>query len=319
MTDSHRTCVILTGPTASGKTPFALALAHPLKGGLINADSMQIYDHLHILTARPSAEERRACNDYALDGVLSGHTKASTGWWVKEAAMTIESYFKRGLTPIVVGGTGLYLKSLVEGLSPVPDIPDDIRAFTRNLREIPFEVLKKDLAATFPYTDFYQDPQRLLRAYEVYLATGKHIKDFQGMKTPTVRCDFITIGLLPNRDALYKKINERFDMMTKQGALEEVEALLRMNLDPDHPILKATGVDAIKGYLSGHYNRQEMTEKGQQHTRQYAKRQVTWMKNQLVLDFMFDSFSITLEDMTTRLIEFLEARKTLKTTDNPVE
>ncbi|MBX9977469.1 MAG: tRNA (adenosine(37)-N6)-dimethylallyltransferase MiaA [Alphaproteobacteria bacterium] len=293
------TCIIITGPTASGKTPLALSLAKHVGGALINADSMQLYDHLSILTARPTVIEKSQA-PYALDGVLSGDEKASTGWWLREAVYHIEQAFVGGFVPIVVGGTGMYLKCLREGLSPIPDVPKDIRCYVRDLRDQPLDALKA--AYVFPNSATYTDSQRFLRAYEVFLATQQPIEDFYNVRTPPLSCRFMTIALIPEREALYAAIDTRFERMVGEGAITEVKELLQRNLSSDHPILKATGVAAITAYLKGDVNVAAAITLGQQHTRQYAKRQMTWIRNQGTSDMIMDSYALSLEEQITKIL-----------------
>ncbi len=268
---------------------------------------MQLYNHLSILTARPCHQERHpyAHIPYVLDGVLSKNEKASAGWWVKEAAAKVQDCWATGYLPLIVGGTGLYIKSLIEGISPIPDIPKEIREHTRNLRDIPLDILKDHLALKFPEREIYNDPQRLLRAYEVYLASGKTVDHFQKMKKPLIDCRFITIALMPDRKKLYEKINKRFETMMKNGAIDEVKALLQQSIDPDHPILKATGVGAITGYLNNSHSSNDAVTAGQQHTRHYAKRQLTWIRNQLTIDLVLDSYDLSLEEQIEQIMAIL--------------
>jgi tRNA dimethylallyltransferase len=262
---------------------------------------MQLYDHLSLLTARPTAMEK-AQAPYVLDGVLSGEEKASTGWWLREAVTAVEEAMARGYVPLVVGGTGMYLKCLRDGLSPVPDIPDPIRCHVRGLRDQSLDELKA--TCIFPNSDTYTDPQRFLRAYEVFLATRQPIEHFYTCRTPPLlSCRFITVVLMPERTALYAAIDTRFERMMEDGAIAEVKSLLQQNLAQDHPILKATGVAAITAYLKGDVTYNTAVILGQQHTRQYAKRQMTWIRNQGIPDLVLDSYVLSLEEQVARIVE----------------
>lgn len=291
--------IVLTGPTASGKTALALALADAIKGGIINGDSMQLYSHLSILTARPSIEEHQkyAHIPYALDGILSGQEKASAGFWVKQAEKEIQAFWDEGRIPIIVGGTGLYLKALTEGLSPIPEIPEAIRVWSRHLiHTFSLEELKKmAIGEGMEEVDQYKDPQRLMRSYEVFKATGFEVSHFYVTKTQTIDSYYVIISIIPDREKLYEKINARFSHMMENGAISEVKNLMALKLDQDHPILKATGVKAIAEYLEGSLTLAEATELGQRHTRQYAKRQCTWIKGQVKSDLTLDPYEEPLE------------------------
>ncbi len=297
-----KTCLVICGPTASGKTPLALALAREFNGCVINADSMQIYDHLRILTARPTESDFASLDfPYYLDGVLSGNTRGSTGWWLKEASKIINESFEKGHIPILVGGTGLYLKCLMEGISEIPEIPRDIQMETRALGAThTLDELQQQLNAQMEKTSIkptlYKDKQRLLRALEVLKATGQPIESFYSQKKTFVECNFLTVLLQPPRDVLYRKIDERFDMMMKEGALDEVKNFLKQPLDSDHPILKATGVVPLQQYLKNDLTLEEAVTKAKQDTRNFAKRQITWFKGQMSTDLILDPYKNHLKE-----------------------
>lgn len=284
MIPDSKPCLIITGPTASGKTKLAFELAQRLNGYLINADSMQIYNHLSILTARPTQEElsKYASIPYHLDGVLEGKAKASVGWWIKEAAKHIQKAWQTQKLPILVGGTGMYLKALTEGLSPVPDIPEEIKTQVRGLGEKHnIETLQGMIKELDPLTPLFKDKQRLLRAMEVFFATQIPLHQFQQKKTPEISAKFITLTLFPDRNKLYERIHQRFDYMMKEGALDEVKYLKNMHLPKDHPILGATGYRDLCAYLEGTYTLEEAVNMAKQHSRNYAKRQYTWIRRQI--------------------------------------
>jgi tRNA dimethylallyltransferase len=280
--------VLLMGPTASGKTGLAIDIAKELKNAvIINADSMQIYEHLLVLTARPGEEEREKIENtpYLLDGVLKGNQKASTGWWCDKATSLIQEFRNLCKVPILVGGTGLYFKALLEGLSPIPEIPYETRLQVRDMtNEMSLEAMQRLLLTYDAEAFLYSDPQRLLRALEVVIATGSPIQSFYQQKKPLIEGKFITIGIEIERALLYEKINHRFSTMITEGAIEEVEALIKMQLDGDHPILKATGVSPLSSYLAGKCSLEEAVQEAQKQTRNYAKRQQTWMRHQMVFD-----------------------------------
>lgn len=294
---SMNTIVIILGPTASGKTHAALNLASALQGAVINCDSMQVYDHLSILTARPSHEERSIYKDipYALDGVLRGQATSNVGWWLDQAVHHIQYAWSHHRLPIVVGGTGLYAKALITGLCAIPTIPTHIKDYVRTLSSQPFEDLKAWTIQQAPFFEQYTDPQRLLRAYEVFLATGKPITFFYHEQKPPLDARMILITLQPDRKILHDRINARFSAMMDRGVLDEVAQfehnLKSTPLQASHPILKATGLSSLRQYLQGEISKDEAILRAQQHTRQYAKRQITWMRSQMNPDIVIDPFT----------------------------
>ena len=284
--ENGQDAILITGPTASGKSALAVALAKRHGGAVINADSMQVYDTLHVLTARPFAED--------MDGVphhLYGHVPASrhysTGEWLREATDLLQDLRAQGRIPVFVGGTGLYFKALTGGLSDMPRIPPDIRErVRRQLQEEGAEVLHGLLAAKDPATaDILRpgDSQRIARALEIFEATGRSIRDFQAQRGP-IAIDpdrALKIVVLPQREVLRQRIDDRFGRMLETGAVEEVRALLSLNLKPEMPVMKAIGVPQIAAMLSGEMSKAEVIKTGSAATRQYAKRQMTWFRNQL--------------------------------------
>ncbi|PQA87335.1 tRNA (adenosine(37)-N6)-dimethylallyltransferase MiaA [Hyphococcus luteus] len=279
--------VLIAGPTASGKSSAALALAEALGGTpgatIVNADAMQVYRDLRILTARPGAEDERAAA-HRLYGVLDGAERCSAGRWARLAAAAIDEISQEGGTAIVAGGTGLYFRALEEGLSPIPEAPPEIRekaeARWRDLGSAAFreEVVAQDPAmARLPEGD----AQRLKRAWEVFAATGKPISHFQ-MQAPVPLIEGVDARIViePPRDVLYARCDARAAAMLEEGAIEEARALIGRGLDPALPVMKALGVAEIAGLLKGELNRDEALALLQQNTRRYAKRQLTWFRNQ---------------------------------------
>jgi tRNA dimethylallyltransferase len=273
---------IIGGPTASGKSDFAIDLAKRYKGEIINGDSMQLYSHLSVLTARPS---QTGGIPHHLYGVLKGNEISSVAWWYQEACRVIQEVTARGKTPIIVGGTGLYLRSLTHGLSPIPEISEVIRQGARHLAQTlsaedffahVVQIDPKILGAIHP-----NDTQRLTRAYEVMQATGVSIRDCQGKAEKRLTLDYEYYVLLPPRAVLYQRINDRFVQMIERGAVEEVKNLLAQHINPDSPILKAVGITEITQYLKGFISLEKAIELGQQATRHYAKRQITWFTRQV--------------------------------------
>ncbi|MBB6223511.1 tRNA dimethylallyltransferase [Rhizobium leguminosarum] len=278
--------ILITGPTASGKSALALELARRHAGVVINADSMQVYDTLRVLTARPSEEEMQDVPHH-----LYGHVPAgaaySTGAWLRDVSALLPALRAAGRLPVFVGGTGLYFKALTGGLSDMPDIPEALREELRGrlLEEGP-DRLHAELAEVDPAMAAglnRQDGQRIVRALEVVKATGRSIADFQGQSGPVVidAAQARKIVVLPERAVLHARINGRFEKMLREGAEDEVRALLALGLPAEAPVMKAIGVSQIAAMLNGEMTRDEVLEKGAAATRQYAKRQMTWFRNQM--------------------------------------
>lgn len=278
--------ILITGPTASGKSALAVALAKQHNGVVVNADSMQVYDTLHVLTARPSAAD--------MDGIahhLYGHVPVSqhysTGEWFRDAADMLRVVRNEGKIPVFVGGTGLYFKALTGGLSDMPAVPAAIRDDVRGrLLAEGAEALHAILSRKDPETAVTLRPgdgQRIARALEIFEATGQSIRLFQARQGP-VAIDpdrAMKIVVLPERALLRQRIDRRFASMLESGAVEEVEALLSLDLKPEMPAMKAIGVPQIAAMLSGSMSKAEVIETSSAATRQYAKRQMTWFRNQL--------------------------------------
>ena len=279
--------LVITGPTASGKSGAALAVAEEFGGAVVNADSMQVYRDLRILTARPS-EVDEARVTHLLYGRLAASELCTAARWCDMALEAIEEQISHGQLPILCGGTGLYLKALMEGLSPVPDIPDDIRAAVRaRVESEGTESLHRELialgdpiAARLAPTD----RQRIARAFEVYEATGRSLAAWQALPNEGIpeHLQFHTILIDPPRDALYRSCDRRFVEMAGSGALEEVRDLLALNLDPGLPLMKALGVQELAGFLDGIKALDDAIAAAQRATRRYAKRQTTWFSNQII-------------------------------------
>ncbi|AYD01439.1 tRNA dimethylallyltransferase [Neorhizobium sp. NCHU2750] len=278
--------ILITGPTASGKSALALRLARERNGVVINADSMQVYDTLRVLTARPSTEEMGGV-DHHLYGHVSAATAYSTGEWLRDVEALLPVVRERGQMPILIGGTGLYFKALTGGLSDMPEIPQEIRCEVRlRLKEEGPEALHAQLAKTDMQVAGSLEPrdgQRIVRALEVLAATGRSISEFQGKQGPVIvdPAKAQKFVVLPDRAVLQARINRRFEAMFAGGAVEEVEALLRLQPSPDVPAMKAIGVREIVEMLEGRMTSAEVIERSSALTRQYAKRQMTWFRNQM--------------------------------------
>ncbi|UWU33102.1 tRNA (adenosine(37)-N6)-dimethylallyltransferase MiaA [Rhizobium sophoriradicis] len=283
---SVENAILITGPTASGKSALAIELAKRHGGAVVNADSMQVYDTLRVLTARPSEEEMQGVPHH-----LYGHVPAgaaySTGAWLRDVSALLPALKAAGQLPVFVGGTGLYFKALTGGLSDMPTIPEALREElrTRLLEEGP-DKLYAELDAIDPAMSANlnrQDGQRIVRALEVIKVTGRSIADFQGRSGPVLidAEKARKIVVLPDRAVLHQRINGRFEKMLQQGAEDEVRTLLGLGLRAEAPVMKAIGVSQIAAMLKGEMTREEVLEKGAAATRQYAKRQMTWFRNQM--------------------------------------
>ncbi len=278
--------VLIAGPTASGKSALALTLAREAGGTIVNADSMQVYRDLRILTARPTPDEEREVR-HRLYGHVDGAVNYSVGRYLEDAARLIGGAEAAGERLIFVGGTGLYFKALLEGLSRIPPVPQAIRNDVRAESEgRPTPERHARLAAGDPETArgiAAHDRLRILRALEVLAATAQPLSAFRGQKQPgpLAGADPVKIFLAPDRAALRERIDRRFEAMIAGGALEEARALGARGLDPALPIMRAHGVPALLAHLRGELTLHEATVVGQADTRRYAKRQFTWFRNQM--------------------------------------
>jgi tRNA dimethylallyltransferase len=277
---------VIAGPTASGKSALALDLAVRLGGCVINADSMQVYKDLHMLSARPSAHDVSLA-PHRLYGILDSHDVCSADRWAEMAAAEIHDCIAHGLLPIVVGGTGLYLRALIDGLSPMPAIPPHIRQETRALlAEVGNARFHALLAERDPASAArlnVGDSQRLARAFEVFEASGQSIGYWQQQPPDKViNARFFTLVLKPPRDDLYDSINRRFDTMIEYGALHEVRDLLATQAPADAPVMKALGVPELAAHLHGQMSLPDAVTNAKQATRNYAKRQTTWFRRNII-------------------------------------
>jgi len=269
-------------------------VAEHFKGTVINADSQQVYKELRVLTARPSIEDEKRV-PHRLFGTMNGSDICSAGHWVNLAVIEVREALDQGRLPILVGGTGMYLKSLTEGLSPIPDIPPHVRtqAMARH-KELGAEGFYNELACLDSVTTDrlpIGDTQRLMRAWEVSIFTGRAFSDWQDEPRvlPLPGVDFATIAITPPRKRLYTAINERFSRMVEDGALDEVRALVAQNLSLDLPVMKALGVPQLQAYLAGDLLLDEAVKRTQKLSRNYAKRQLTWARNQIVGEYRLDT------------------------------
>ena len=278
--------ILIAGPTASGKSALALELAEKLGGAIVNADSMQVYRDLRIITARPAIEEERRA-PHRLYGHVDAAENFSVGRWCEEAAAALKVTQRTALPAIVAGGTGLYFNALTRGLAAVPPIPAEIRDEVRarlaadGVAALHTELKWRDPAAAARLMP--GDRARITRALEVVLATGRSLLDWHDDNKPpaldAARAD--KIFLAPARDELLRRIDARFDAMMATGALDEVRTLAARDLNPDLPAMKAHGVPWLIRHLRGEIALDEAVEGAKRDTRQYTKRQATWFRNQL--------------------------------------
>jgi tRNA dimethylallyltransferase len=281
-----RKAVLIAGPTASGKSALALELAQKTGGVVINTDSMQVYRDLRIITARPTPEEETRVS-HRLYGHVDASVNFSAGAWVADAAKALAEARSQDRLPIFTGGSGLYFKALTRGLSAVPPIPAEVREGVRaRLERDGVETLHAELAQRDPVSAERLKPRdrtRIARALEVVEATGRSLPDWhrEGLPPLLPPGEFSALFLSPEREALYARIDARFDEMLSGGAIQEVLALAARNLDPLLPAMKAHGVPVLMRLIRGEVTREAAAEFGRTETRQYAKRQITWFRPQL--------------------------------------
>jgi len=281
-----QTPIPLAGPTSSGKSALALRLAQAHGGVVINADSMQVYRDLRIITARPTpAEEEKV--PHRLYGHVDAAENYSVGRWCQDARAALEEAKSAGRVPILVGGTGLYFKALTQGLSAVPPTPPDIRAAVRarcdaeGAAALHAELARRDPAMAARLKP--GDRMRLARALEVLEATGRSLADWHRDGLPAILDpdEAVKIFLVADRAELYRRIDARFDAMLAEGALDEVRVLADRCLDPLLPAMKAHGMPWLRRHLAGEISLQAAAAGGKQDTRRYTKRQATWFRNQM--------------------------------------
>ncbi len=279
--------ILIAGPTASGKSAFALDLAERRGGMIVNADSMQVYRELRIVTARPS-EDDQARAPHRLYGFRTGAEPYSVAQWLNDAAGAISQARAQGLVPIFVGGTGLYFKALLEGLSPVPEIPEDIRSYWRERGKVETSralhalLAERDPAAAAQLRP--SDGQRIVRALEVVEATGQSLTHWQQAEgTPLLKADRTEKYVVaPDRAGLYRACDARAAQMIEAGGIDEVAALLRLGLDPGLPVTRAIGVRPLSAYLRSEIDLDTALQRLQTETRRYAKRQLTWARRNMI-------------------------------------
>lgn len=280
-----RRAVLIAGPTASGKSALALERAARSGAVIINADAMQVYDTLRVVTARPSAEDEYAA-EHRLYGSVPASIRFSTGEWAR-AVETELAGIDPGREVIFVGGTGLYFQTLTDGFADVPAVPEDVAAQVQEEIQVLDEPARMALLVVadpeMARRIKVADPQRVMRAVGVHRATGRSLSSFQDGQSPGILADWSVerLVLAPERALLRDRIARRFEAMFASGAVEEVEALLAQKLDPSLPAMKAIGVPEIAAWLDGKLSRDKALELAITATRQYAKRQETWFRNRM--------------------------------------
>ena len=276
--------LLLAGPTASGKSGLALGLAEAIGGEIVNADSMQVYADLRVLTARPSPQDEARATHH-LYGVADAAEAWSVGRWLAAARKALDEIAARGRPAIVVGGTGLYFRAVTQGLADIPPIPREIRDQTLSaFAEQGEAAFRARLAKADPRAEARIAPgdrQRLTRALEVYDTTGRALSDWHSGTAPTLAPGaWRGVVLAPPRAELYARVDTRLARMIGEGALAEVAAMIARDLDPHLPAMKALGVGALAAQLAGALSPEEALAQAQMETRRYAKRQMTWFNRQ---------------------------------------
>ncbi len=285
--------ILIAGPTASGKSALAIALAQQSGGVVVNADSMQVYDVLSILTARPGASDLAAC-EHRLYGHVPPSQAYSVAQWLEAASACLFDLVAQGRTAIFVGGTGLYFTALTQGLSSMPAPAPEIRAAWRaramtDPQALHGELARRDGEGAGRISP--SDTQRLVRALEIFDSTGLPIGHFQREGARTAPLAGLKVErrlLMPARVRLHARISARFDAMLEAGAADEVRALLALDLSPDLPAMKAIGVPQLAAWLRGEVRLEDAAEAAKTASRQYAKRQMTWFRNQFGEDWVLN-------------------------------
>jgi len=277
---TEKRALLIAGPTASGKSALSIDIARKFQGVVINADALQVYSELRVLTARPSPDEESQAR-HRLYGHIGATTQYSVARWLEEARLEIEATWERGFYPVITGGTGLYLRALEKGLAPVPEIPEEGRAFWRGFTgDLHGELAKRDPAMAQRLLP--TDRQRLIRALEVVDTTGRSLLEWQQeghAHAPLADVAVERIFMDVPRDELYLRADTRFESMVRAGALDEVERL--KDLDPALPVMKAIGVPELLAHVRGDMSLGDATEKAKTATRNYIKRQLTWWRGKM--------------------------------------
>mgnify|MGYP003646511146 FL=1 len=272
---------LVVGPTASGKSALALEIAKKQPSVIINADSAQVYSDLAILSARPTEQEMEGI-EHQLFGYIDGSEACSAARWAHDAKAAIAQAHDRGLLPVLVGGTGLYVRILLEGIAPVPEIDPAIRQDIRKLETLEAYRALQHLDPVAAERLHAADTTRIQRALEVVRSTGRPLDHWQQQKVGGIgdEIKLHPLVMLPPRDWLYERCDRRLQEMLARGAIQEVERLVARNLPKNLPVMRAIGVAEFSDWLAGNIDRESAVERAQAATRQYAKRQYTWFRNQ---------------------------------------
>jgi len=283
--------IIIAGPTASGKSSLAIDVAKITNGVIVNADSMQVYKDTPIISACPDKNDKQEV-EHRLYEIYDSSHHGTVNQWLERVKTEIEDIWLQGKTPVVTGGTGMYINILINGMSPIPETPEKIKLETLNLiEEIGINELHKKLCIIDPVIGDKLEPNdttRVRRAYEVFSSTGKSLSDWHKEDQIKIfdNAKFYVIKILPEREELYQRCNLRFDLMLEKNALNEIIELNKKKLNKNLPAMKAIGVPPLLDFINGKISKEEAIEKGKTQTRQYAKRQNTWFKNQLKADII---------------------------------
>ena len=293
--------IMICGPTAAGKSAAALALAEQVGGTVINADSMQVYSDLRVVTARPGPDDE-ARAPHRLYGIVDGGERASVASWLDLAAEAVDEARNAGSLPVIVGGTGMYLQSARDGIAPIPEVPAEIhQACLDELVARGGAAFREELSKLDEETAsrlFDGDSQRLVRAMGVVRATGRPISAWQSdPHQGALAGEAVAISVMPPRADTYARIDRRFAQMMEEGAVEEVEALAERGLDPSLPVMKAIGVREILAMQAGEISRGRAIELASRDSRHYAKRQMTWIRNNYRAQISID------EKFSTRFVK----------------
>lgn len=286
--------IVIAGPTASGKSSLAIDLAKNVNGVVINCDAMQIYKDIPIIAATPSINDKKMV-EHRLYEIYDCSKRGNVVEWLDLCVREIKDLWKNNMVPIVVGGTGMYIDALINGVTPIPEVDECVRQEVQSLFK------EKGLGFLYNYLTSIDaemaqrlsenDKTRIIRAVEIYKATGKKLSDWY--KVPMIKkipeAKFLVVKIVPDLDDIEKRCKIRLDKMVNElGVLKEIELLVRKNLSADLPAMKALGVPELRKFVDGELSLNEALDLAKLHTRQYAKRQRTWLKNKLVADITFD-------------------------------
>ena len=278
---TERKAILIFGPTASGKSETALKIASKINSVIINADSLQVYKDLKILTSRPTTNDEEVI-PHRLYGHIKGDLQYTVANWLNDVSIEIESIFFKNLVPIIVGGTGLYFKSLLNGLASIPDIKNEIKDSTDDLvNKFGLEYLQRELVKKSPTSKIKNnDPNRIIRAYNILTQTGKTIEEWQSDTKPNIdNISYQKLLINPDRNLLYKNAEDRFDIMINNGGIEEVKELNLRKYDLNNSVMKAIGVREISDFIAGKTSLEDCINLAKQKSRNYIKRQQTWINS----------------------------------------